>query len=379
MRLLSTLKIEYEKYITMKSILFSAFLLLSGFPVIAGNILNVGQGREYSVLSEAIKNVKPGDTIIIHEGIYGGRVEAYKNLAGEPDKYITIKAAPGSNVIFRGGATFQLSDVSYLNICGLIFEKQTLNGFNLDDGGTFDTPSHHIRFENCTFRDLDASGNNDLLKMSGVDDFEIINCTFKNGSKGGSGIDMVGCHNGLIKRCHFEDMGSNAIQAKGGTRFICIEGNFFKNCGQRTLNLGGSTGLDFFRPNNATFEAADIQAYSNIIIGSDAAVAFVGSQRVVVANNTIINPQKWVVRILQETVNPRERFVKCGDNSFINNVIYRGNNISVDCNIGVDTNPESFIFSGNTWYNPGNPQWNGPEGIPVKETGRIIGKEHGLY
>ena len=340
----------------------------------AGNILKVGQGREYPVLSEAIKNVKPGDTIIIHNGIYGGRVEAYKNMAGEPDKYITIKAAPGSNVIFRGGATFQLSDVSYINICGLIFEKQTLNGFNLDDAGSFDTPSHHIRFENCVFRDLDASGNNDLLKMSGVDDFEIINCTFKNGSKGGSGIDMVGCHNGLIKGCNFEDMGSNAIQAKGGTQHIRIENNFFKNCGQRTLNLGGSTGLDFFRPIDATFEAADIQVYSNVIIGSDAPVAFVGSQRVVVANNAIINPNKWVVRILQETVNPVDRFVKCGNNKFVNNVIYRGNNVSVDCNIGGNTDPESFIFAGNIWYNPDNPQWRGSTGIPVEEQNSIIGK-----
>ena len=85
---------------------------------------------------------------------------------------------------------------------------------------------------------------------------------------GGSGIDMVGCHHGIIKGNYFENMGSNSIQAKGGTQHITIEGNFFRNGGQRPLNLGGSTGLPFFRPIDATFEAADIKVFSNIIVGS---------------------------------------------------------------------------------------------------------------
>ncbi|MBK9982774.1 MAG: hypothetical protein IPP15_10180 [Saprospiraceae bacterium] len=67
--------------------------------------------------------------------------------------------------------------------------------------GTYATPAHHIKFENCTFRNIDATGNNDLLKLSGLDSFEIRHCVFLNGADGGSGMDMVGCHDGLIKNC----------------------------------------------------------------------------------------------------------------------------------------------------------------------------------
>jgi len=58
------------------------------------------------------------------------------------------------------------------------------------------------------------SGNNDLLKLSGLDYFEIRNCEFRNGAEGGSGIDMVSCHHGIIQGNHFENLGSNSIQCK---------------------------------------------------------------------------------------------------------------------------------------------------------------------
>lgn len=357
----------------------TTLLLLFSFITIAltsGNILHVGQGQKYTILSQAVKDVAPGDTILIHRGVYEEGMKVYAGLSGTPDKHITIKAFADDTVIFRGGASaFQLRAVSYLNIQGLIFEKQTGNGLNVDDNGIFDNPSHHVHIEACIFRDIDASGNNDLLKMSGVDDFEIINCTFLNGSKGGSGIDMVGCHKGIIQGCRFENMGSNAVQAKGGTQYIRIERNFFKDCGHRTLNLGGSTGLAFFRPQDATFEAADLQVYSNIIVGSMAAVAYVGSQRVEVVNNTIIDPEKWVIRILQETVEPQNRFVKCNNNTFVNNIVYKGDNVSVDCSIGGNTDPESFSFSTNMWYNHDNPQRTVATGIPVHEKNPIVGKD----
>jgi hypothetical protein len=208
--------------------------------------------------------------------------------------------------------------------------------------------------------------------MSGVNDFLIIHCDFVNGSGGGSGIDMVGCHNGIIEQNLFENQGSNAIQAKGGTQFLTIQRNYFKNCGQRSLNLGGSTGLEFFRPIDATFEAADIQVFSNILIGSVAPVAFVGCVRVEVINNTIISPEKWVMRILQETVDP-DRFEPCGNNVFINNIIYKSNAVSTDCNIGPDTAPETFVMSNNLWYNYENAGNSTPNSLPVADDNSIIG------
>ena len=355
-------------------------LLITGvgiyFPLSA-TTHHVGNGRMYGSLTQALSVTVPGDTVMIHEGTYPGGL-SIPDLQGTATKWIYIIAAPSEMVIFSGGSSsWHMTDAAYLQIKGIVFQQQTGNGLNIDDGGSYGTPSHHLVFDSCTFRDIKAKGNNDLLKMSGVDYFEIKNCIFLNGSYGGSGMDMVGCHEGLIKGNRFENQGGNSIQAKGGSKNIRIEFNFFKNGGQRTLNLGGSTGLAFFRPLDARYEAAGLMVYSNIFIGSDVPVAYVGCIDTEVINNTIYLPKKWVIRILQETVDT-SRFYPCGNNSFRNNIVYRNSQVSVDCNIGSNTNPQSFSFSGNLWYHSQNPGWKGPD-LPVTEVNGIIGKDPCFY
>lgn len=335
--------------------------------------LHIGPSQTFATFEQAAAAAQPGDTLLFHAGTHAGG-QFVANLHGTPGQWIFIQNAPGEEAILEGGNNaIQLSDPAYLHISGLIFQHQTGNGVNTDDGGSYDSPAHHVIFENCTFRDMSASGNNDLLKLSGLDDFEIRNCTFLNGAGGGSGIDMVGCHRGLIQGNYFENMGSNSIQAKGGTQHVRIEGNFFRNGGQRTLNLGGSTGLQFFRPIDATFEAADLQVYSNIIVGSWAAVAYVGCVNVEVVNNTIYQPENWVIRILQETVDP-DRFVECGDNVFRNNIVVLGDGLSTETNIGPNTRPETFVFSNNLWFNADDANWSGPS-IPVTDVDGIVNED----
>ncbi len=353
----------------MKNICYTLLLLL--FAQTAQAITrHIGSGQTYATLDAAAADAQPGDTLLMHAGIYPGGL-AITNLKGTANQWITIKNKTGETVILEGGNNaIQLIEPAYLHILGLIFQHQLGNGVNTDDGGTYDTPAHHVIFEKCTFRDMSASGNNDLLKLSGLDYFEIRDCQFLNGAAGGSGIDMVGCHFGKIEGNRFENMGSNAIQCKGGSENVRIEGNFFKNCGQRTLNIGGSTGLAFFRPDTAHFEAARVQVYSNVFVGSVASIAFVGAVEVDVANNTIYQPEKWVIRILQETVDPN-RFLECGNNSFRNNIIFLGNNVSVVANIGPNTQPSTFQFSNNLWYNQDNTNWVGPD-LPVMETNQLL-------
>ncbi len=331
----------------------------------------VGQGEAHSNIQTAAFVATPGDTILVREGNYPGGMYI-ENLQGTADNPIYIIADVLHTPVISGGTNaIQFTDARYLVIKGIIFEQQTGNGLNVDDGGTYDSPTTNLTFAQCIFRDMNASGNNDLLKLSGLDKFEIIDCDFVNGAGGGSGVDMVGCHHGIIKNCRFINMGSNAIQAKGGTQYIEISSNYFENCGQRTLNLGGSTGLAFFRPIDAKFEAADLQVYSNIFIGSNSPINFVGCQRVDVINNTIINPIRWVLRILQETVD-ENRFVPCGENKFMNNLIYFGN-ISTEVNIGPNTAPHTFEFTSNFWYNHQNSNWSGPA-LPVTDLTQVIGK-----
>lgn len=354
----------------MNSFVLSFFISLSFSYSLSSATLHVGAGQNYATLEAAAAVAQPGDTILLHGGNHtGGQFIA--GLQGTPDDWIFIKNAWGEIPVITGGTNaIQLSDPAYLHISGLTFQQQTGNGVNVDDGGTYDTPAYHLIFENCTFRDISATGNNDLLKLSGLDHFEITNCTFLNGAAGGSGIDMVGCHQGLIKGNYFENMGSNSIQAKGGTQHVRIEGNYFTNGGQRTLNLGGSTGLAFFRPADAPFEAADLQVYSNIIVGSWAAVAFVGAVNVEVVNNTIYAPQNWVIRILQENVDP-DRFLECGDNTFRNNIILITANLPTETNIGPNTRPETFVFSNNLWFNATDVNWSGPD-LPVPDVDGLV-------
>jgi len=345
-----------------------AFCLL--FWTIQARILPVGSGKEYARITDAATVAQPGDTILTHDAVINGGM-SIRNLKGNQTAWITLMPADGVMTIIRGGGnSIQFSDAEYVRIEGFIIEQQTGNGMNIDDAGTYSTPTHHIHIRNCTFRNINATGNNDLLKLSGLEDFEITGCTFINGAAGGSGIDMVGCHRGIIAANRFENLGSNSIQAKGGTSSIDILRNVFKNGGARALNLGGSTGLEFFRPLNATTEAERINVTSNVIEGSEAAIAFVGSRQVSIINNTIIFPTKWIFRILQETVD-LDRFLPCGENTVFNNLIIIDQRVSTECNIGPNTAPETFLFTNNLWFRTNSSTWSGPN-LPGRNENQII-------
>lgn len=334
---------------------FVIILLLISYAA-SSKVVELCKSCTVNNFNQAFQMLNAGDTLNILEDSYNGG-NSFSNLKGKPDNYIIIRGIGDVN-IDGGNTAIQLSDWEYVRFENIIFQNQLLNGVNVDDAGTFDTPTHHIQFLNCTFKDMQGTGNNDLLKLSGLDDFLIQNCIFENGSSGGSGVDMVGCHSGTISQNMFSNFGSNSIQCKGGTSEILIERNYFLDGGARGINLGGSTGLQFFRPLDATYEAANLRVFSNIFVGGDTPFAFVGSTGVEVYNNTIINPNRWIFRILQETVD-ENRFVECGDNFVINNLFYVNSDISnTPINIGSNTRPETFEITDNFLFNLDNSNWS---------------------
>ncbi|MHC4946797.1 MAG: right-handed parallel beta-helix repeat-containing protein [Planctomycetota bacterium] len=173
--------------------------------------------------------------------------------------------------------------------------------------GAYDDPlaSHHLLFRDLFIRDIGGSGNQDGLKLSGVRDFIVLDCeiTRCGGGVSGSGIDHVGCHRGLIAGCFLHDLSGNAVQCKGGSSDIEIRGCHLRDAGQRGVNMGGSTGTQFFRPplspTEPNVEASDIRVLGNLIEGGVTAVAFVGCVDSVAAGNTIVDPDNWLFRILQ--------------------------------------------------------------------------------
>jgi hypothetical protein len=338
------------------------------------DVLHVGPGRQYTDPRAACLQARPGDTVLLHAAQYRGAF-FIENIAGTTRDPIVIRGESRDAVVFDGGSeSMHFSDCSHLVIENFTVRGQTANGMNCDDGGSIETPAHHITFRDLTFAAMAATGNNDQLKLSGLDSFVVENCIFEDGSAGGSGVDMVGCHDGVFRNNTFRRQGSNCIQAKGGCRFLRIERNWFVDGGQRAVNLGGSTGLQFFRPLDAPFEAADILVVANVFIRSIAPIAYVGCVRVSVTNNTIIDPARWVIRILQETVDS-SRFLPCGNNIFQNNLVVFRSSISRHVNIGSNTEPSSFTLRNNCWYNVDAPASSRPQEALLTETASLYGQD----
>lgn len=304
-----------------------------------------------SQLREAVTRLTPGTTVLLSPGVYQGGLYL-SGLAGTQEAPIVIQGAePNSPPVFRGGGgqAFQLADCSHLILRNIRVEGFAGNGINIDDGGSFETPAHHIAIEDVTILEIGPKGNHDALKMSGVDHFSVRNCRFQ--AWGGSGVDMVGCHHGVVEDCTFVGRKGfsqdNAVQLKGGTADVLVQCCLFRNAGQRAVNLGGSTGLQFFRPAVQGYEAKDITIAGNRFEGSLSPVAWVTADGGHVHHNTIVLPEKWVLRILQETEDPQ--FAPCHGGVFEDNLVFYDSRVQVFVNVGPRTAPETFAFLRNVW------------------------------
>jgi hypothetical protein len=312
--------------------------------------------RTTAAFHAALSAAGPGTTIAIAPGVYAGG--AYRaGLAGTAAAPIVIRALDAASPpVFEGGPTgLQLSDARYVTLSDLTFRGARDNGINIDDGETFATPSAHIRISRVTVFDL-REGNHDGIKLSGVTDFVIEEARIERWGAGGSAVDMIGCHRGVIRGSVFRHTPGiefgNGIEAKGGSSAITISGNTFEHASSRAVQIGGSTGRQFFRPQPpAAAEARDVIVEDNVIIGSEAAVAFVGSDGGTVRFNTIYLPTKWPLRILQEQAGPG--VTACRNGTFRDNIVYWRGDQTI--NVGDGTNAASFTFAHNWWFRADDP------------------------
>jgi len=325
-------------------------------------------------LRAALRQARPGTRIVISKGRYSPGVSV-RDLHGTPAVPIVIEGEdPQNPPLFEGGSVaWQLSDCSYVTLRNLSVRGQRHNGINIDDGGTFDTPAHHLVLEDLRVAEIGPSGNFDGIKLSGVDDFVVRRCTVEGW--GGQAVDMVGCHRGVIEDCTFRGRKGfsqhTGPQAKGGSSEIAIRRCLFIEGGGRAVQMGGSTGMRFFRPPGALYEAKDIRVEGCVFVGSDAAVAFTGVDGGVFRYNTIYRPTRWILRILQETTAPG--FVPCRRGRFERNlIVFRRNELSTAVNIGPNTQPESFTFAHNWWFCEDRPEASKPQ-LPAAEIDGVYG------
>ena len=337
----------------------------------------------YATIAFAASKAEPGSAIRIHPGTYPGGT-FLNDLHGTAEAPIWIGGIEGQARPVLNGASEGLHLVRprYVIVHDLEVANSSGNGINADDGGEVNNPqaAHHILFRNLFIHHIGGTGNQDGLKLSGINDFIVVDCEIAQAGGGGSGsgIDMVGCHQGLIAKCFLHDLSGNAVQAKGGSEDVEIRWCRMKEAGQRAVNVGGSTGFEFFRPplsrSNPNAEARNIRVLANVIEGGVASIAFVGCVDSIAANNTIITPHNWIIRILQETVSSGGfTFSACGENTFSNNLVYFDrSDLSTYINVGGNTAPNTFAFAHNLWYAYDNPALSTPN-LPVPETSGMYG------
>jgi hypothetical protein len=329
--------------------------------------------------SSALAAAVPGDQILLRPGVYsGGHYRA--NL-----RQVAIRSIDINNpAIFDGGSNaIQLSDAQQVNISDLEFRNQTDNGLNIDDGGSFNTPSTDITLRNITVRDIVTAGNRDGIKLSGVTGFLIEGVRVLNWGTGGSAVDMVGCHHGLVQNSLFRHTNpahaGTTLQPKGGSKDITFRANRIELVGGagRAIQAGGSTGTPFFRfiDGDSGYEANQIVAEGNVIVGGMSAFSWVNIDGGVFHHNFVHRPGNWVARILNE--NQGSEIVATQNGRFHDNrIVYNdvAGEFSTAVNVGPETVPASYHFVGNRWFNLANPSAAGSTPVlPTSESNGVYG------
>jgi hypothetical protein len=350
---------------------------------------NGSQGAPFRTVEEAAGAATPGTAIRLAPGNHatGQFVSELRGTASAP---IWIGGEPGQALpVFDGGSqAMQLQRAAFVVVHDLEIRNATANGINIDDGGDFanDTAAHHIALARVFVHDVGTGGNNDCIKVSGINDLFVYDSRIERCGAGGSGIDHVGCHRSIVARNTFDGVMGNAVQAKGGSTDVDIRQNRIRISGPRAINLGGSTDLNLFRPPLSTAgpnaEARRVRAYANVITGLNAQAtpfAFVGCVDCLAANNLARGPMRQATRILQETPSTGTGFTfeqSRNGRVIANSFVFEAATLSTACNVGADTDAASFVFANNLWHATDSPGQSTPD-LPVTESGSVIGMGSG--
>jgi hypothetical protein len=358
---------------------------------------NGSEGRPFRTLTAAARGIEPGTAIVLHAGTYAGGTTLV-DLHGTDANPIWITGAPGEAPpsIRGGGQGLHLVKPRFIVLRRLEIAETGDNGINVDDGDDYANAAA-ARF--VVFDDLDIhdtgrhpSGIANCLKISGLNDFTVRRSRFARcgpGPGSGSvGVDGVGVHRGMVIASRFEANGFGGAQFKGGSTDIEVRGNLFLNTGWRGINMGGSTGGAFFRPpleaTAVNAEAMRIVVVGNVFNGGETAAAFAGCADCRFVHNTVIDPGKWALRILQETtaIGPNA-FAPSSDGTIAGNIFFfRRSEASAgeDINVGAGTDTRSFSLARNLWYAHDQPSQSEPR-LPAFEgnvSGSIAGTNPGF-
>lgn len=299
--------------------------------------------RSAPELSRAAREAQPGDHILVAPGVYPGVVISAQGIRAAPVLIAALDpAAPPvfSGMIYAPGCSW----VTFRRLLIRIGGESIVNGINADDAAS-GIPAKGLSFEQIGFAVEQGNG----LKLAGVDEFSILECAFTSWSQ--TGLDLVGCHRGVIEGCRFETAQPvyHGIQIKGGSSDILVRGCRFDGPAERWINIGGGTDADLFRPRDAPYEAARIRVEDNSIFGGRAAIAFDAAVDSAARMNLISDQRQFVFRILNST-RSRAGFQGCRNGVIERNLVsYRSDRIESVFNLGYGADWGSFRLAGNVW------------------------------
>lgn len=295
------------------------------------------------------------------------------------DSHIAINGKEGS--IIKAQKVSQLTGIK-----GWIFQDITIDGrLNIDDGKY---PSEKIEFFNIkSLSNINTVGTENF-KLTRTKSVLISNCYFErtvnaNGIGQGSTdrlVDIVGGNDIEIMNCNFYNGNNGAIQAKGGVLRFNFHDNFVNYCGQRAIQIGGSTcwhpqntpptgcwGKDsegvYISPKYYGWEAIDCKVHDNIVVSNGSCISISTQSGTKVFNNTFYIPRDtggiFLMRFLQEVepdsiglLRPSEQ-AQVYNNAFLYPITKDGgkagiNGAIINWNDGQNFN--SFAFHNNAVY-----------------------------
>lgn len=254
-----------------------------------------GSGTEtdpVKTIQEAVTRAKPGTAVMVKAGVYTENVTLRTN--GTQDSPIQIISADG-----RGKAqlkpadnakdTLQVAGVDHIVIDGMSIVGPSSAAKNavhvyVNLNNTFDPPKNIVLKNN----DITALAG-DGIKVSKAEYVYVLNNRITGSTGEEEGIDFVGVHHGVIGHNEVTDAHSAAINIKGGSYDVLVEGNHVDGAGKHGIGVGGYTGEEFFWPGfieTASYEARDIRVVGNEVENTvQQGIRVMGAQSVELTGN----------------------------------------------------------------------------------------------
>lgn len=210
--------------------------------------IHVGPGRGCATIAEAVEAAMPGDTVLVHEGVYNEQLVTVRD--GEPDARIVFSACPGEHVVMDGTGVDAANGVvvghSYISLNGLEVRSWSSNAVWAEHCRGFEMTG-------CTMHDVVYG----LGLADGASDFVITGCT-------ATGFDLYGfdaspsggapCSGGMFVGC---------TAGSGRDRSLNADGFALGHGEQHHFTFLGCTASD-------VFDGFDISASNTVVKGCTA-------------------------------------------------------------------------------------------------------------